>query len=197
MQQWTYQLLTVCAPRGELEDWIWNLWRIQLLHLSEQQHNISWVSMNHINQLLLISHLLIVTHQEYTLNYWGHDCACHFCILLTWCTSCRSGKMPGRNTWRPVARWKGQTRKTARMRHCWPQTTEPSTNNVKDFTIKGPCPSAKAYDTCNMSPITTWLCCQTYLGLMVDCCNVVQAPKRLNTALSFIKHRQQISKATS
>lgn len=66
MQQWTYQLLTVCAPRGELEDWIWNLGRIQLLHLSEQQHNISWVSMNHINQLLLISHLLIV---EYTLNY--------------------------------------------------------------------------------------------------------------------------------
>lgn len=66
VQQWTYQLLTVCAPRGELEDWIWNLRRVQLLHLSEQQHNISWVSMNNINQLLLVSHLPIVSHQDYT-----------------------------------------------------------------------------------------------------------------------------------
>lgn len=68
MQQWTYQLLTVCAPRGELEDWIWNLRRVQLLHLSEQQHNISWVSMNNINQLLLVSHFPIVSHQDYTLQ---------------------------------------------------------------------------------------------------------------------------------
>lgn len=69
MQQWTYQLLTVCAPRGELEDWIWNLWGIQLLHLSEQQYKINWVSISNINWFLLVSHSLIASHQEYMLNY--------------------------------------------------------------------------------------------------------------------------------